>query len=576
MKRKLLLINSNTSLELPGRWGVDFRRLALFLICLVSPAYGLDPSRAMSQYVRQHWGTESGFPKGPVYSINQTADGYLWIGTEAGLVRFDGVKFELIPDVRGEFKVASVLGVTPDRDGSLWVRLPHHTLLRYKDGAFENVMPSFGRPRSSITAVGRTQSGELLLWALEGEGSAIVRRGDRFETIAMSSGLSRSPALAIAETSVGDIWIGTRDAGLYRFQQGRAIAVTKGLPDLKVNCLLPVGNGELWVGTDQGIVRWNGSELTQQGLPVSLSRIQALSLTRDRDANLWVGTNSEGLFRVNSQGVAAFDKSSQGMNQAITAVFEDREGNLWIGGANGIERLRDSVFVTHASSRRLPSEKSGPVYVDGNGRVWFAPIAGGLYWEKEGRGGGVTADGLGTDVVYSIAGGAGELWIGRQGGGLTRLSIDGRGTSRSRTYTEADGLAQNSVYAVHRNRDGTVWAGTLSGGVSRLKDGRFMTFTSDDGLASNTVTSILESMDGTMWFATPNGLSEFTNGRWRNFSAENGLPSQNVNCLKPLGRLRVAPKLARGLKGGDFWRCAGSKWSALDRDIKSCHVGETR
>jgi ligand-binding sensor domain-containing protein/signal transduction histidine kinase len=531
MKRKLLLINSNISLELPGRWGVDLRRLALFLICLLSPAYGLDPSRAMSQYVRQHWGTESGFPKGPVYSINQTADGYLWIGTDAGLVRFDGVKFELIPDVRGEFKVASVLGVTPDRDGSLWVRLPHHIFLRYKDGAFENVMPSFGRPRSSITAVGRTQSGELLLWALEGEGSAIVRRGDRFETIAISSGLSRSPALAIAETSVGDIWIGTRDAGLYRFQQGRAIAVTKGLPDLKVNCLLPVGNGELWIGTDQGIVRWNGSELTQQGLPVSLSRIQALSLTRDRDANLWVGTNSEGLLRVNSQDVAAFDKREQAMYEAVTAVFEDREGNLWIGGANGIERLRDSVFVTQASSRRLPSEKSGPVYVDGNGRVWFAPIAGGLYWEKEGRGGGVTADGLGTDVVYSIAGGAGELWIGRQGGGLTRLSIDGRGTPRSRTYTEADGLAQNSVYAVHRNRDGTVWAGTLSGGVSRLKDGKFMTFTSDGGLASNTVTSILESVDGTMWFATPNGLSEFANGRWRNFGAEKGLPSQNVNCL---------------------------------------------
>src|SRR5262249_41672055 len=154
------------------------------------------------------------------------------------------------------------------------------------------------------------------------------------------------------------------------------------------------------------------------------------------------------------------------MREAVTAVFEDREGNLWIGGANGIERLRDSLFVTHASSGssgssgpsgRLPSEKNGPVYVDDSGRVWFAPIAGGLHWEKGGRGGGVTADGLGNDVIYSIAGGAGELWIGRQRRGLTRLSTDGQlapGAPRSKTYTEADGLAQNSVYAVHRNRDG--------------------------------------------------------------------------------------------------------------------------
>lgn len=530
MKRKLFSRNSNISPE--GAWSGCARRhwFAFLLIWLVSPAYALDPGRAMSQYVRHRWGTESGFPRGPVYSINQTTDGYLWIGTDAGLVRFDGVKFELIRDSRRVFKVASVLGVTPDRDGSLWVRLPRPTLLRYKDGAFENVMPSFGRPSSTVTTMGRTQSGELLLWVLEGEGSAIVRRGEQFETVTTSSGLSRSPVLAIAETSVGDIWIGTRDAGLYRFHEGRAVSVTKGLPDLKVNCLLPVGNGELWIGTDQGIARWNGVELTQQGLPASLKDIQALSLTRDRDANLWVGTNSHGLLRVNTEGVATF----QGTYEAVTAVFEDREGNLWIGGANGIERLRDSVFVTRSVPGGLPSEMNGPIHVDRSGRVWFAPIAGGLFWEKNGRGGGVMIDGLGKDVIYSITGGDGDLWIGRQRKGLTHLWTDGRrerNGPRFETFTQADGLAQNSVYAVQRSRDGTVWAGTLSGGVSKLKDGKFTTFTSADGLASNTVASILESGDGTMWFATPNGLSEFANGRWRSYTTENGLPSQNVNCL---------------------------------------------
>jgi len=88
----------------------------------------------MSEYVRHRWGTESGFPKGPVYSISQTSDGYLWIGTDAGLVRFDGVKFELISDDKGAYKLSGVMGLAPDRDGSLWMRLPRQTLLRYKNG----------------------------------------------------------------------------------------------------------------------------------------------------------------------------------------------------------------------------------------------------------------------------------------------------------------------------------------------------------------------------------------------------------------------------------------------------------
>jgi ligand-binding sensor domain-containing protein len=126
----------------------------------------------------------------------------------------------------------------------------------------------------------------------------MLHRGNKFETLAATTGLSRSPVLAIAEMPNGDIWVGTRDAGLYRLHGGRIDAVTDGLPDLKVNCLLPTEHGELWVGTDRGIVRWNEAELTRSGVPPSLGDTQALALTRDRDANIWVGTNSHGLLRL--------------------------------------------------------------------------------------------------------------------------------------------------------------------------------------------------------------------------------------------------------------------------------------
>jgi signal transduction histidine kinase len=122
------------------------------------------------------------------------------------------------------------------------------------------------------------------------------------------------------------------------------------------------------------------------------------------------------------------------------------------------------------------------------------------------------------------------VWVGGQRGGLTRLQFR-NGSILSQAYTKADGLAQNSVYAVYESRDGSVWAGTLNGGVSEFKDGRFVTYTTADGLASNIVSSILETRDGAMWFATPGGLSSFSGGRWRTYTTAEGLPSPEVNCL---------------------------------------------
>lgn len=495
--------------------------------CLAGPVGAIDPNRAMSQYVRDRWGPESGFPKGAVYDIAQTTDGYLWFGTEKGLVRFDGTTFRLMRDPDPKLSSGHVLGLMGDRDGGLWVRLRRPTLLRYRQGQFENVMADLGRPLSTVTAMGRMRDGSLMVWVLEGEGSAIKYAGNRFETLLTTTGLSRSPVMSMAESTPGMIWVGTRDAGLFRLGKGLVERITEGLPDPKINCLMPMKNGQLWVGTDNGIAQWDGERMHVAKMPAFSRPVRALALASDRDSNVWVGTNSQGLMRLNGQGVALLDDVSRHSNEAVTAVFEDREGNIWMGSASGVERLRDSVFVTYAEPEGLPSESNGPVYVDERGRTWFAPVDGGLHWLEKGRSSAVQAEGLAQDVVYSIAGGPDELWVGRQRGGLTQLR---QGTT-SKTYTQADGLAQNSVYAVHRNRDGSVWAGTLSGGASHLRNGRFTNYTAANGLASNMVASILEGSDGTMWFATPQGLSALSGGRWRTYTMKDGLPSDNVNCV---------------------------------------------
>ncbi len=202
-----------------------------------------------------------------------------------------------------------------------------------------------------------------------------------------------------------------------------------------------------------------------------------------------------------------------------------------MGRADGIERLRDSVFMTYYASGGVPSRNNGPLYVDSEGRTWFGPSEGGLYWRKEGHLGRITAAAVQKDIVYSIDGRKGELWIGRRGG-LTHLRESGA-SFIAKTYTAAEGLAQTRVYAVHRSSDGTVWAGTLSAGLSRLRDGSFTTYTVANGLVSNSISSIAEGSDGTMWFGTPNGLNELSEGHLRAYTSKDGLPPGNVNCLLP-------------------------------------------
>jgi ligand-binding sensor domain-containing protein len=245
----------------------------------------------------------------------------------------------------------------------------------------------------------------------------------------------------------------------------------------------------------------------------------------DRESNVWVGTE-RGLLRANARGVARLERDAL----PVTALFEDREGSLWLGTPSGLERLRDSSFVNYGAAEGMPPGGGGPVHVDAEGRTWLAPTTGGLYWLRAGRVGRVTADGLRDAVVYSIAGRKQAVWVGRRGGGLTRLSFEGD-SLRARTYPDPQSPGGSGVYAVHESRDGTVWAGALGGGVSRFSGGRFVSYGVRDGLASDTVASIADGGDGTTWFATPNGLSALAAGRWRTYTTGEGLPSNDVNCV---------------------------------------------
>src|SRR5215469_3220413 len=289
--RRSLLRNLSTSPDghRKGHWLIKSVIGALALVCLAHPAYSVDPDRMLSQYIRDHWGVEQGFTGGSISSFAQTPDGYLWIGTEKGLIRFDGLTFRLFQQASpSTLAIGAVQGLITDNQGNLWILLQSTKILRYHDGSFE-----LGREEAEfgITSVARRRDGTVVFSSLTlgvlthgaGRFEILTSPADRAPTdeTATKEADTRSTRLSwatqnaphrfaepnavvtsMAETTDGKVWLGTQDKGLFYMSEGRVFAAGKGKSNSKINCLLTLDNRELWVGTDTGVVRWNDAAVT--------------------------------------------------------------------------------------------------------------------------------------------------------------------------------------------------------------------------------------------------------------------------------------------------------------------------
>jgi ligand-binding sensor domain-containing protein len=493
----------------------------LALACFLGEAGALPAKYISSRYVHQQWNSENSLAGGPVRAITQTPDGYLWIGASKSVVRFDGFNFHPVRSSNPEFRNDPILGLTVDSGGRLCVLFWGAGMLCYSDGNGENLVLSDGP--AQITAASKEKDGTMLI--ADGLiGLLRIQKGTA-EVLARGPVLPGSSLIvATAKTGDGKIWLGTLAEGLFSLADGKASHVTTGLQTKRINCLLAVGEKELWVGTDKGVFRGDGTSFHSVALPSGASGAQVLTMLQDHKGNVWLGT-TVGLLKIDRDGAWSSFFRDFG-NGSVNALFEDREGNLWVGGAHGIERIRESTFVTYLLEDG-PTQETSPVYADPENRVWFSSPQGGINLLKEGQVQEVDSASLKGADIYSITGSKDEIWVGTQQNGLVRFRY-ANGVQNVQNYTNVDGLAENSVYSVYQGRDGAVWAGTLTGGVSRFKDGRFVTFTTANGLPSNTITSTLETRDGAIWFATPNGLTSLAERKWTTYAVRDGLPSRDV------------------------------------------------
>lgn len=465
-------------------------------------AFGLQPSTPLASYGRQTWVMENGLPQNTVQALVQGANGFLWIGTEVGLVRFDGNGFQVfdkdtVPALPGN----DVHCLFSAQDGALWIGTGDG-LARWKDNAIRVFTTNDGLPANSI--VGLNAGGSEGLVVKTTAGSAEFKNG-RFQPVSMlPEQLVQKSNVAFHSDFLTNLTNGVTaygsktDLELHRGGEFVArLAVGKELPGTRIQSVFADREGALWIGTNGGLARWSGGKL--QTLPVtdSLSSASILALMEDREGDLWIGTEADGLHILRDQRFRTLGVRDGLPADATTTVVEDGAGTLWVGtGGFGLSALSESP-------------KGAGLHI---AHTW------------------TVRDGLASDVILSLAAAPnGDLWVG---------TPDGLNRIRSKTvdsFTSADGLPDDFIRSLLVDVDGSLWIGTRRGLTHWVKPGSTSapmdTFTTANGLGSNLVGAMAKGAKGDLWAATFAGLSRFRGGKIENFTTANGLSSNVVTAL---------------------------------------------
>ena len=499
-----------------GRHGL-FRTLVTLAVWVSAggAAFPLDKGKALTQYVLDIWGSRDGLRQRSIHAITQTRDGYLWLATENGLVRFDGVRFTTFHGKNTQgFGHDFIHALQEGDDGSLWVGT-YHGLTRLKDGEFTTYTEKNGLSDAFMWCLA---AGPGRLWTGGWLGLSRFAEG-RFVTDPRFAGKS---VRVVLESSQGILWVG-QGRSLYRIdgQNVTSYGAAEGLPhDARFNALVEARDGSLWIGTDRGLGHLTNGRLVFYTAREGLSSDNVRAIVEDRDGSLWVGTHA-GLNRFDG---TRFIRLAHGLtDEAVRSLFEDREGSLWVGTAGGgLNRLRDGRFTNYGRVEGVAEDAVWSVHEAGDGSVWIGTDGGGLNQLVNGRmlryG---TREGLPDGVAYSIAPSrSGGLWLGMNTA-LARFQ-NGRVV---KTYGTTDGLGSASVRAVMEDSQGRLWVGTDTKGLYRREGDRFVPVTPPGVAPSNGyVSAIFEARDGSLWFGTDAGLWKLSGEQFTVYSKRNGLP----------------------------------------------------
>ncbi len=487
---------------------------------------GLDPSKPITRFHQDVWGTEQGLPQNTVPTIIQSRDGYIWLGTELGLVRFDGLQFTVFDKSNTpELKSNKVDVIVESSAGDLWMGTTGG-LTRLTQGKFRTFTTQDGLSRNSVLSLLSDASGDLWI-GTDGGGLDRLHNG-KFTAYTTRDGLPDNEIFALARDADGSIWIGTHE-GLSRLSNGvfHNYGTREGVASPYIRCLYMTPQGSLWIGTNGGgLIEYRNGEFRSVSRKDGLSTHAVVSIRQDSRGSLWIGTAGGGLLRMSGDTFSSYTSKDGLPNNDVWSIVQDRTGNLWIGtGGGGLVRLFDgNLFTAYGRKDGLSSPVTLPIYEDHEGSVWIGTEGGGLNRFRDGKFTALTTkDGLADNLVFTICEDRnGALWIGTRKG-LNRLK-DGKIT----TYTKDNGLPSDIVSATYVDHEGTLWIGTRVGLV-KWQDGKFTTYTTKDGLSSNIIRAIYEDREHKLWLGTAGGgLDRYCDGRFEVFDSRRGLSNDVV------------------------------------------------
>ena len=580
--------------------------LACFVpVCCVC-AFALDPSLDISQYAHTAWKVREGFGKGSITSIAQTSDGYLWLGTHFGLLRFDGVRNVAWQPPTGQRLPSFIYSLLAARDGTLWIGT-QKGLVSW-DGSRLTQYPAL----ASQVIVALLEDSEGMIWA----GGQVLPKGARLCAIHGSKvhcdgedGSLGDWVSGLYQDTKGTLWVRTR-TGLWRWKPGAAQFYQQPGEPSGFGAPVEDSTGTILFPTGDGIGQLVNGKIETYKLPGDVKNLQTVGLLRDRNGGFWIGTLGRGLLHSHDGRVDVYESSDGLSADRVTEIVEDREGNVWVATEGGLDRFREFAATTFTKKQGLSDALVASVLANGEGDIWLSTLGGldrlhngeiGSYEKPSGKlnqlGGGtlfqdrggrvwlfgfrgsgclqndhfVPVSAVPKGVAHSVAEDAnGDLWIAHQDAGLVGLR-DGKAVQQ----IPWAGLGyKDHAMTVTADPRGGVWLGFFSGGVEYLAEGAVpKSHTTANGLGDGTVNSLRFDGKGVLWAATEGGLSRLKDGHFATLSGKNGLPCDPVHWMiedddhalwlyMPCGLVRIAQGEM------DAWKGAADKNQDSKQNIK--------
>ena len=472
-------------------WASRFFSLFFFsLILLPNFLLSLDPEKELQEYHLRTWTVQSGLPLNTITALIQTEDGYIWVGTRAGLSRFDGVRFNTFTKQNSPLSNDRITCLYEDANSVLWIGT---------DG-------------------GGLYSCEKGLW----------------KNFTLKDGLSNAHVRTIIGDWKDNLWVGT-DYGLDRISQDGIHVYTDedGLYDNIITDLCLDNWGTLWIGTLQGgLARFNEGVIAVYGYEEGLLNSSVQSLASDRLGNIWIGT-LEGLYLLRSgEGIIrpVFDTRYT----PVTSLVEDNQGILWMATmADGLKRMTAKTLTGLSTDQGLPDDYIRCLLIDRDENIWMGTDTGGLVQLRDPLVRNITRDhGIPESAVsVMMEDRRGFLWVGTRNSGLCRM----KGDRVIETFDAQTGISSNRVRILFEDSNGNLWIGTEDSGLTVMRNGRKYHLNSKSELRSNHVTALFQDRKGTIWIGTDKGLDRYRDGKIDPSGAFAGLEGYQVRALLETG-----------------------------------------